>query len=231
MRSWRFTALVLLCLAPALHARAGRLEKWNRALVGIDDALKAGKYAQARGESIRVTRWMLEGLGSGPDAMYTLAVAGSFRALAEAGLGNTSEAEWYWCVATQLFPAFHGTNLAVYGRAGELIRDFDRSLDVPPASSAQDLTRAVPPVVLRKAHAKYPMGAIDNGLAQVIVVEVTISRDGLAKRPRIVDTGWEPSLAFAALEAVKEWRFRPASLDGQPVEFRFPLTVSFQLRY
>jgi protein TonB len=34
----------------------------------------------------------------------------------------------------------------------------------------------------------------------------------------------------AAVEAVKQWTFKPATLNGQPVEVIFNLTVNFMLQ-
>ncbi|MCG6964797.1 MAG: energy transducer TonB [Acidobacteria bacterium] len=34
---------------------------------------------------------------------------------------------------------------------------------------------------------------------------------------------------YSVLDALKEWRFKPATLDGRPVEIRYVLTVRFRL--
>ena len=37
-------------------------------------------------------------------------------------------------------------------------------------------------------------------------------------------------LTEAAIDAVKQWRFKPATLDNRPVSVYFTLTVNFQLQ-
>jgi protein TonB len=37
-------------------------------------------------------------------------------------------------------------------------------------------------------------------------------------------------LAPAAIEAVKQWRYKPFLLNGQPLEVETTVTVTFQLR-
>lgn len=38
-----------------------------------------------------------------------------------------------------------------------------------------------------------------------------------------------PLLVQAALDAVRQWRYRPTMLDGEPVEVETTITVVFQL--
>jgi periplasmic protein TonB len=38
-----------------------------------------------------------------------------------------------------------------------------------------------------------------------------------------------PMLVPAAIEAVKQWRYRPFLLNGEPVEVETTITVTFQL--
>lgn len=42
---------------------------------------------------------------------------------------------------------------------------------------------------------------------------------------------WDPLLVPTALEAVKEWRYRPFLLNGEPVEVETTITVNFDLSY
>jgi outer membrane biosynthesis protein TonB len=37
-------------------------------------------------------------------------------------------------------------------------------------------------------------------------------------------------LADQAVEAVKQWKFKPATLNGEPVDVLFNLTVNFTLQ-
>jgi protein TonB len=57
-----------------------------------------------------------------------------------------------------------------------------------------------------------------------------ITREGIidANRLRVLQSA-SPFLTPAALEAVKQWRYRPTLLNGQPVEVMTTITVNFTL--
>ena len=115
--------VVALLAALSLQDRLGR----------IDTELKAGRFEAAQQELRGLTGTIAEHFGSGSQAMYTVAVIATFRAIAAAGLGNVDDAEWYWNIARSLYPPFHGTNLHVYGTAGDAVMRIDasESCDMP----------------------------------------------------------------------------------------------------
>jgi periplasmic protein TonB len=39
----------------------------------------------------------------------------------------------------------------------------------------------------------------------------------------------EPALASAATEAVKQWKYKPYLLNGQPVSAQFEISINFSL--
>jgi protein TonB len=63
-----------------------------------------------------------------------------------------------------------------------------------------------------------------SGLVQLVGV---ISKDGTIKELRIISG--HPLLAPAALEAVRQWVYRPTLLNGEPVEVIAPIDVHFKL--
>jgi protein TonB len=54
------------------------------------------------------------------------------------------------------------------------------------------------------------------GVKGTVTLSATIGADGLVKRVKIVSG--HAMLTAAAAEAVKQWRYRPTLLNGQPVE-------------
>jgi len=162
--------------------------------------------------------------------MYTVAVVASFRAIAAAGLNNPEDAEWYWIVATSLFPKFRGSNLGVYGVAGETVMRIDASRPcVPPEHIAGGNLK--PPKVIRNPMPRYPRHAVETGIAEPITVQVTITEHGATRCPRVVETHDDPSLVWVVLEAMKDWRFEPATVDGKPVPVTINQTVDFKIHY
>ncbi len=54
-----------------------------------------------------------------------------------------------------------------------------------------------------------------------------IATDGSVRKVEVVSG--EPLLNLAALEAVKQWRYRPATLEGEAVEVDTVIDVLFSL--
>jgi protein TonB len=74
----------------------------------------------------------------------------------------------------------------------------------------------------------YPEVALKARISGIVIVEAIISRDGTVKDVRVL----KPlpfGLDQAAVDAVKQWTFKPASLNGQPVDVLFNLTINFKL--
>jgi len=59
-------------------------------------------------------------------------------------------------------------------------------------------------------------------------MEAVINKEGLIESLRVI-TG-HPLLNQAALDAVKQWKYRPTMLNGEPVEVITTVTVTFTLR-
>jgi protein TonB len=59
-------------------------------------------------------------------------------------------------------------------------------------------------------------------------MEAVISKDGSIESLHVVSG--HPLLNQAALDAVKQWRYRPTLLNGEPVEVITTVTVTFNLR-
>jgi TonB family protein len=71
-----------------------------------------------------------------------------------------------------------------------------------------------------------PEQARQAGVRGVVVVEAIVDADGSVKQARVLRS--IPLLDEAALEAVRQWRFEPTLLNGQPVPVIMTLTVNFQ---
>jgi TonB family protein len=78
--------------------------------------------------------------------------------------------------------------------------------------------------IVRRAKTKvqpaYPDLARKMNITGTVKVQVTVSPNGTVKDAKVV--GGHPVLASAALEAVKKWRFEPASVESTGVvDFKF----------
>jgi len=73
----------------------------------------------------------------------------------------------------------------------------------------------------------YPPLAQRVHVQGTVVLSAVISRDGRIENLRVLSG--HPLLAPAAIEAVRQWRYRPYLLTGQPVEVETQVTVNFVL--
>jgi protein TonB len=90
--------------------------------------------------------------------------------------------------------------------------------------------RMAPPVALTRVSPRYPETARIAGRQGLVVVLATIDRSG-----RVTDVKVVKPLGLgcdeAAVAAVQQWRFRPATLAGRPVPVYFQLSVTFSIRH
>lgn len=73
----------------------------------------------------------------------------------------------------------------------------------------------------------YPPLAQMMRLSGVVRLRAIIGRDGAVERVEVLSGN--AILAQAAVTAVRQWRYEPTRLDGQPVEVETSVTVTFVL--
>lgn len=73
----------------------------------------------------------------------------------------------------------------------------------------------------------YPQIARAARIAGAVELMVLVGRDGKVLSVKVLSGS--PLLAPAAKQAVEQWRYRPAILDGQAVEVESHVTVNFVL--
>jgi protein TonB len=61
-----------------------------------------------------------------------------------------------------------------------------------------------------------------------VIMSAIIATNGTVLNPTVRNTV-DPRLASAALEAVRQWVYKPALLNGEPVETATTITLEFQL--
>ncbi len=81
--------------------------------------------------------------------------------------------------------------------------------------------------LIRKVQPTYPALARSARIQGTVVLQAIISKQGTIENLTVV-TG-HPTLAPAAIEAVRQWRYRPYILNNEPVEVETQITVNFSL--
>jgi TonB family protein len=89
------------------------------------------------------------------------------------------------------------------------------------------VSKGVTPLVLeRKVTPTYPAQALALRLEGAVVLQAFVNEHGRVEEITLVSGS--PVLGKAAMEAVKEWRYRPALLNGKPVRTETRITINFQ---
>ena len=89
--------------------------------------------------------------------------------------------------------------------------------------------RALPrPEKTKHVAPEYPDNAREAGLVGPVELECTVDVSGRVSDVKVLK-GFR-SLAAAATEAVRKWRYAPLVLDGRPVPFIITVTVNYRLQ-
>jgi TonB family protein len=82
--------------------------------------------------------------------------------------------------------------------------------------------------LLSRVEPTYPEDAEHQRIEGVVKLHAIIARDGSIQD--IDQMSGPPLLVAAAANAVRQWRYKPTSLDGHPVEATESVTVTFRLQ-
>ena len=85
-----------------------------------------------------------------------------------------------------------------------------------------------PPAKIVNVNPVYPPEAREARVQGVVILEATISRTGEVSDVEVLRS--EPLLDEAAVAAVRQWRYEPTLVDGEPVSILMTVTMNFQLR-
>jgi TonB family protein len=81
--------------------------------------------------------------------------------------------------------------------------------------------------LVHEVRAEYPQEAKEHHIEGVVHLKVTIATDGSVKELEALSG--HPFLVKAALEAVRQWRYQPTEINGEPVEVVTGVAVVFKL--
>jgi protein TonB len=82
-------------------------------------------------------------------------------------------------------------------------------------------------LLIKKIQPAYPPLARQARIQGQVMLQAEISKDGTIQNLRLISG--HPMLAPSAIEAVKQWRYKPYYLNGEPVEVETQITVIFSL--
>jgi TonB family protein len=112
-------------------------------------------------------------------------------------------------------------NVPSSGSISDLSQPVAMPVLAPPLSKG-----ATPPRLVRRRVPSYPPFARAHGVEGSVVLRVIVGKTGGVDEVSVVSGN--PVLARAAMDAVREWRYEPATLNGQPTELETMVTLNFK---
>jgi len=79
----------------------------------------------------------------------------------------------------------------------------------------------------KRVNPVYPKDLRKQRIQGMVTLSVGINKDGDVVEAKLVSG--HPGLGQAALDAVRQWKFKPYLLDGQPVEIETEVGINFTL--
>lgn len=87
----------------------------------------------------------------------------------------------------------------------------------------------VAPVAIERVEPVYPEDYRRARVSGLVILEVAISETGKVEQVGVLKS-LGSGLDMAAVAAVRQWKFKPATRDGKPVPVLFNLTINFKLK-
>ena len=81
-------------------------------------------------------------------------------------------------------------------------------------------------LLIKRVQPKYPQAALAIHAEGAVQIEATINKEGSVTNLKVLKG--DKLLAQAALAAVRQWRYKPYYLDGEPVEIQTQITINFK---
>jgi len=100
-------------------------------------------------------------------------------------------------------------------------------MSVVQAAETMHLSSNASQVISRSVEPDYPLLAKQMKVQGSVVLQALIGRDGNIEDLHVISG--PAILSSAAMQAVKQWRFRPYYLSGEPVETQARITVNFTI--
>jgi periplasmic protein TonB len=122
-----------------------------------------------------------------------------------------------------------GSDLARPGVPGGMIDGPTAVVPPPPLAPTRPLrvSHWAEGNIAYQVQPRYPRVAQAAGIQGTVQLRAIVSKTGTIENLTVI--GGHSMLVAAAVEAVKQWRYRPYMLNGDPIEVETEITVNFML--
>jgi len=94
-------------------------------------------------------------------------------------------------------------------------------------AAAEDLEEGSATRLIHRVEPEYPQEARTKHIQGVVTLDVQVGEEGAVRNIAVVEG--DPVLAEAAMAAVRQWRYRPNTVDGKPAEMQTRIKIRFTL--
>lgn len=228
------SCVVLLSVAGACPVVAKGARGYEKDVRAIEDGLRAGQWEIQRSRCDELVEQLLSAYANGKGARTLFGLAFAFRAVADAGLGDSWAARWDWSAAQAFSAGATSFDLERFGDAGRKLAEItaaDPEEDLVTEDEIEE-SGGVAPKRISGKNLRFPEAA---RLARF---------QGMVSFHFVVDTGGRPTrllkvderqldecttILASELEIVRGWRFRPATRNGKPVAVDYGVTLRLKL--
>jgi TonB family protein len=82
-------------------------------------------------------------------------------------------------------------------------------------------------LLIKQVNPQYTKEMRRQHIQGVVKVQVFVSTTGDLETVRVISG--DPALVSSAVDAVKQWKFKPFTLNGEPIEFETTFDINFSL--
>jgi protein TonB len=117
-------------------------------------------------------------------------------------------------------------SFGIAGGNAAVLPTLTRAVPTSTPSAAIQQSQLEPLKLIKTVALSYPPLARARHLSGTVVVEVRVGKDGKVSNPKFISG--PPIFKDAAFSAVTQYRFKPATLNGEPIEQTTQIRLDFQ---
>jgi protein TonB len=114
------------------------------------------------------------------------------------------------------------------GVVGGVVGGLPTDAPPPPAKVVRIGGQIAQPKLIRQVKPIYPDLAVQSRVSALVILEAEVDTRGHVRTVKVLRG--HPLFDDAAMEAVKQWRYQPLLLNGEPTGFILTVTVNFNLQ-
>ncbi len=114
------------------------------------------------------------------------------------------------------------------GVVGGVVGGLPSEAPPPPARVVRIGGQIAQPKLIRQVKPVYPDLAVQSRVSALVILEAEVDTRGHVKAVKVLRG--HPLFDESAMEAVKQWRYQPLLLNGEPTGFILTVTVNFNLQ-